>query len=255
MISENKFLAKMASERKKPLGITEIWEKDVKDVIWPLKAGEMYGVGKKTEMKLARQSIFTIGDLAKADKSLLSSHFGKYGEELWNLANGVDLTPVTEDPHHDSKSISRSTTLPADITDLDYAKRILYDLSENIGSEARKTGGKGKTISITIKYSDFTTITRQRSVNPTHLTKDIYNAGIALLEENWNNKKSVRLLGIGLGNFEDRQFEQISLFELTDSRKDFNQREEELEKTIDNIRMKFGSHIIKRAKVLKNPFR
>jgi DNA polymerase-4 len=252
-ISENKFLAKMASERKKPLGITEVWIKDVKEIMWPLRVSEMYGIGKQTEAKLAKLSVFTIGDLANAGKEMLSLHFGKYGEELRNLANGIDHSQVTELPHHESKSISRSTTLPRDTKNLDYAKRVLFNLSEEVGTEARKSGFKGKTVSIVIKYSDFSSITRQRSISPTYLTKDIYNAGIMLLSDNWSSK-SVRLLGIGLGNIEEKQFEQVSLFDLgADYSKDSKSREEDLEKAIDNIRGKYGSNIIKRAKVLHEP--
>ena len=254
-ISENKFLAKMASERKKPLGITEIWESDVKRMIFPLKVREMYGIGKQTEQKLSKLSIYTIGDLANISKVLLLQHFGKYGEELQKLANGIDNTPVNENPHYDSKSISRSTTLPEDIYDIEYAKKVLFQLSDEVGSEARKHASKGKTVSIVIKYNDFTSFTRQKSVTNTYLTRDIYNLGIALLEENWNKKKGIRLLGIGLSNFDDKYSEQISFFDLDISKNsnDSIQKEETIEKAIDNIRDKFGNNIIKRAKVIKAP--
>lgn len=248
-ISENKFLAKMASEMKKPLGITEVWKKDIQDKLWPLPVREMYGIGKQTEKKLSSLAIYTIGDIAACSKPLLSRVFGKYGEELHSLANGVDTSRVTPNPHHDSKSISRSTTLPEDITDIETAKAVLLSLSEEVGEEARRGGYKGTTVSIAIKYGDFQSITRQRAVSPTNLTKGIYETGILLLKENWDKNRPVRLLGIGLGNINENNIEQVSLFSLQGG--ESCQREEKLEKAIDDIRQKFGAGIIKRAKVIQ----
>jgi len=253
-ISENKFLAKMASEMKKPLGITEIWRKDVPEKIWPLPVREMYGIGRQTEKKLLNLSIFTIGDLARSDITLLEKNFGKYGKELHRLANGIDFSPVTENPQRDNKSISRSTTLPKDIVDIEEAKTVLLKLSEEVGTEARVYGYKGRTVSITIKYNDFRTITRQKSIHPTYLTKDIYTTGIRLLKENWNETRPVRLLGIGLSNFDDAEIEQVSLFDIIDASSGGNTqkriREENLEKTIDQIRAKFGKNTVIRGKFI-----
>ena len=249
-ISENKFLAKMASEMKKPLGITEVWEKDVAAKIWPLKVRDMYGIGRQTEKKLSELSIFTIGDLAKCDKRLLAGSFGKYGEELHRLANGIDPSPVTEHPQYDSKSISRSTTLPADTLDLEYARSVLMRLAEDVGMEARRYSYKGKTVSIVIKYGDFQAITRQKSVSPTFLTRDIYNTGIGLLADNWDGKRPVRLLGIGLSNIQEDYDRQMSLFDMDESLPDANKKEEKLEKAMDGIRERFGRDIVKRAKLV-----
>lgn len=249
-ISENKFLAKMASEMKKPLGITEVWEKDVGAKIWPLKVRDMYGIGKQTEKRLSELSIFTIGDLAKCDKRLLTGSFGKYGDELHRLANGIDPSPVTEHPQYDSKSISRSTTLPRDTLDLDYAKAVLMRLSEEVGMEARRYSYKGRTVSIVIKYGDFKAITRQRSVSPTFLTKDIYNAGAGLLADNWDGKRPVRLLGIGLSNIQEDYDRQVSIFDMDNVMPDASKKEEKLEKAMDGIRERFGHDMVKRAKLV-----
>ena len=257
-ISDNKFLAKMASEIKKPLGITEVWQKDIKNKIWPLPVREMYGIGKQTEKKLAELCILTIGDLASCDAALLSKAFGKYGDELKRLANGIDPTPVTEHPHYESKSVSRSTTLSRDTVDIDYAKSVLMRLSEEVGSEARRYNYKGKTVSIVIKYGDFQAITRQKSmVSPTYLTKEIYKSGVSLLEENWNKARPVRLLGIGLYNITDDDTRQLSIFDLNKDIKDENKKEEKLERAMDAIRNRYGNETVKRAKLIvqqrKNP--
>ena len=246
-ISENKFLAKMASERKKPLGITEIWVKDISEKLWPLDVREMYGIGKQTEQKLQKMGIYKIGDLARTQKAMLTKHFGKYGIDLYQLANGLDTTSVTVNTGHDSKSITRSTTLSSDTNDIKHIERILLDLAEEVGTEARQNNYKGKTVTLAIKYSDFKSITRQKTVAPTYLTKMIYQTGLELINENWDGSRMIRLLGIGITNFQDIEIEQLSLFnELGIEGK--NEKEEKLERAIDSIREKFGSDKIKRAK-------
>jgi DNA polymerase-4 len=250
-ISENKFLAKMASEMKKPLGITELYIEDIKEKLWPLSVGEMYGIGKQTEKKLNELAIYKIGDIAKAGAPILKNSFGKYGEELFRLANGIDNSPVVHDPMYDNKSISRSTTLSFDTRDVEYLKTILLKLSEEVGYDARKQECKGKTVSIIIKYSDFTSITRQKSVKPTYLTKDIYEIGVQLLEENMGRGKNIRLIGIGLTNFPEETAEQISMFELM-GEPSSSGREEAIEKTMDKIRERFGTKKIIRASMLEN---
>lgn len=250
-ISDNKFLSKMAADMKKPLGITELWQKDVRTKLWPLKVGEMYGIGKKTEKRLIELGILTIGDIAKCDKSILRSNFGKYGEEMRLLANGIDLSPVMPHPKHETRSISRSTTLSKDIDNIETAKRIILDLAEEVGSEARRNDFKGRTVSITIRYNDFTTITRQKTISPSYLTKDIYNTGISLLEENWRAGRPVRLLGIGLGNIDEDSPEQLSIFDINNELMDEGKREEKLERAIDSIRTRFGKDKLIRAKLLE----
>ena len=250
-VSDNKFLAKMASDMKKPLGITELWQKDISTKLWPLKVGEMYGVGKKTEKRLMELGILTIGDIARCDKGILRSSFGKYGEEMRLLANGIDPSPVTPHPKHETRSISRSTTLTRDIDNFDYAKKVLLDLAEEVGMEARRNEFKGRTVSISIRYSDFTTITRQRSISPSYLTKDIYNTGISLLKDNWREGRPIRLLGIGIGNINEDIFEQLSIFDINNELQDKGKKEEKLERTIDSIRIRFGTDKLKRAKLLE----
>lgn len=247
-ISENKFLAKMASEMKKPLGITEVWEKDVPEKLWPLPVREMYGVGKQTEKKLSELGIHTIGQLAAFDRTMLCKLLGKYGDELHRLSHGKDGSPVTEVPYRENKSISRSTTLSEDTTDLEYAKKVILRLAEEVGSDARRQGLRGKTISIEMKYSNFEAITRQKSTTPTYLTRDVYRVAEKLLEENWNRHRPVRLLGVGLSNYQEES-PQVSIFDMVEA-PSLDYKEESLEKTIDTLRERFGTGKIKRAKIL-----
>ncbi|MEL7648357.1 MAG: DNA polymerase IV [Sedimentibacter sp.] len=246
-ISENKFLAKMASEIKKPLGITELWEKDIREKMWPMPVGNMYGVGKQTAIKLQNMGISTIRDLASSDRDYLVSKLGKMGGELHLLANGIDMSPVLPHGAGSMKSIGRSVTLPHDITDMEDAKKILLELSDDVGMTARKYGKKGHTVQITIKYANFKSITRQMSVPSTCLVKDIYSAGLKLLFANWS-REPVRLIGISISGFNERcELEQMSLFELPKSEgaECSKDKIDHLENAIHNIRQKYGSSIIK----------
>lgn len=258
-ISENKFLAKMASEMKKPLGITELWGQNVPQNLWPLSIKSMHGVGTKTYEKLNMLGIQTIGQLAKYDKTLLFKAFGKYGNELHDHANGQDYSPVQPHAAGDMKSIGRSTTLPEDLMDIGKAKTILMELTEDIGMTARRFDKRGNTVQITVKYSDFQTVTRQTSISATCVTKDIYEAGCRLLEQNWNRLRPVRLLGISLSGFDKDCAEgQISIFEMvqdnkkldTYSKHNFHKKHEKIDRAMDSIRMKHGLGKIVRASLV-----
>lgn len=243
-ISENKFLAKMASEMKKPLGITELWKKDIEEKMWPLPVSLMYGVGKQTAKKLNSMGIYTIKDLALTKIDNIYKKLGKTGVELVRLARGIDDSPVNA-TREEVKSIGRSTTLAHDITDIEDAKAILMDLADDLGMSARKSGKKGNTVQITIKYSNFNTITRQMTISPTCNIKDIYGAGVRLLEKNWTGEP-VRLLGISLSGFQNER-EQISLFDLDVDEKEIktDKKIDSLEDAILKIRKKYGTDIIK----------
>lgn len=250
-ISENKFLSKMASEMKKPLGITELWKKDIKQKLWPLTAESMYGVGKQTAGKLKDLGINTIGDLAVSNCDALVKKLGKSGAELHRLANGLDGSAVVSRVHEAVKSIGRSVTLAEDISDLNIARTIILRLSEEIGITARKQGVKGRTVQITIKYADFKTITRQATVPATCHTNEIFSHGYDLLKKNWNSRKPVRLLGISLSGFDAEQAaEQLTMFDPCEKNAG-SEKLEKLENALDNLRDKYGKSIINRAALMK----
>lgn len=251
-IAENKFLAKMASELKKPLGITRLRGNDHESRLWPLHVREMYGIGKKTEEQLSEIGIRTIGDLASADEAALIRKFGKAGRVMHDHANGIDCDPVTPRHHEDMKSIGKSVTLSEDITDIDKARQILMRLSDEISATARKNGKSGHTVQITIKYSNFTTITRQMTISPTDISKRIFACGCELLEKNWDSRKPVRLLGISLSGFEVQSEIQLDLFStLADDSFPHDDRDEKIQKAIDDIRDKFGKDKVSWGTLLK----
>ena len=250
-IAENKFLAKMAAEMKKPLGITELWEQDIPIKLWQLPVKEMYGIGGKTAEKLNCMGIRTIGEIAKFDINLIVKTLGKSGNEFYLHANGIDDSPVLACKTDDMKSIGRSTTLPEDISDIEKAKIVLMELADDIGMTARRHNKKGRTVHLTLKYSDFQVATRQTTIPATYTTKEIYQAGCSLLEQNWNRLHPVRLIGISLSGFhEDCSSDQLSLFDhMEDNGK--NEKNERIDQAMDKIRNKHGSEIITFAALVK----
>ncbi len=250
-IAESKFLAKMAAEMKKPLGITELWEQDIPTKLWPLPVKEMYGIGVKTAEKLNRMGIRTIGQLARFDINLIVKTFGKGGNEIYLHANGMDHSPVLARMADDMKSIGRSATLPEDISDIEKARLVLMELADDVGMTARRHDKKGRTVHITLKYSDFQVVTRQATIPATYTTKEIYQAGCSLLDHHWNRLHSVRLIGISLSGFhDDDSSDQLSLFDqMEDPVK--NDKNERIDRAMDKIRNKHGSEIITFAALVK----
>lgn len=254
-ISENKFLAKIASDMKKPQGITQLFKKDIKHKLWPLPVTKMNGVGKKTAYKLNTLGIETIGDLANYNKLSIASFLGKPGVELYEKANGLGSSYVKVSSPDDVKSIGRSTTLPKDTSDIEELKHFLLELSEDVGITARKHNKKGHTVQITLKFSDFNVITRQMTVPSTCYTKDIYTIGVNLLKKNLTSNKLVRLIGISLSGFEENQpIEQLSLFDINNKTKDNfvkNKKDNKIDEVMDKIRDKHGFNKISRGSLVE----
>lgn len=240
-ISNGKFLAKMAAEMKKPHGITTLFPKDLEKKLWPLPVVKTYGIGKKTADRLHRMGLMTIGDLAKTDPALLKDIMGRSGESIHKKVNGLDLEPVKTHDRADVKSIGKSVTLSEDLTSFELGKEILFSLSDQVGRRARRLNKKGTTIQITIKYSDFKTVTRQQSVSSTNSTKDIFNFAVDLLEQNWKDRSPIRLLGVTLGDFSHDATEQLSIFQMDEQGSISSDKFRHLEKTMDKIREKYGS--------------
>ncbi|MFD2657313.1 DNA polymerase IV [Gracilibacillus thailandensis] len=217
-IAPNKFLAKMASDMKKPNGITILRKRDVSSKLWPLPIEEMYGIGSKTAEKLKKYQIETIEDLVETDTVLLKGLLGVNGERLKTRALGEDPRPVDPESASSFKSIGSSQTFPVDVSDYEQLVGQLRVLSESVEKRLHRKSAVGDAIQLTIRYSDRKTITRRMRLNQyVEKAADILFYSEQLLEEHWN-ADPVRLLGITVQNAvkkEDITY-QIDLFHYLD---------------------------------------
>lgn len=122
---------------------------------------------------------------------------------------------------------------------MDEARTVLLSLAEEVGEEARRSDFRGKSVQIVIRYNDFTTITRQKTIVPSYLTRDIYRTGVELLAEHWDRRRPIRLLGIGISNVDEEMPVQLSIFDINEELPDSVKKEEKLERAIDSIRSRF----------------
>ncbi len=205
----------------------------------PLFVSELWGVGPKTAESLLNLGIHTIGDLASWPKQDLVRRFGKHGEDLARRARGIDERAVTVD--HEVKSISHETTFAENVTDEVELRRTLSRLSEDVGRRLRRAGLAGGTVKLKLRWSDFTTLTRQVTLNaPTDRDNDIYDAAQALLMATWSHGKPVRLIGVGASNL-TKPVEQLQLWE------DSREKHRRLQEALDDLRARFGHDAIQRA--------
>ncbi|WP_051330726.1 DNA polymerase IV [Aneurinibacillus terranovensis] len=210
-IAPNKWLAKMASDMKKPNAYTILRKRDLPGVLWPLPVGKAYGVGKKTEERLKELNIHTIGDLAHAEIDFLRMNFGVKGERLKRRVNGEDESPVNPHAHEQRKSIGHSTTLSYDVDDGKALRHVLGQLAGSLSERLRKRHVMALNIQLTIRYADWQTITRSAMTEkPVRASEDILLYADTLLEKNWSGAP-VRLLGISAQKLQDDEDVKIQL--------------------------------------------
>ena len=249
-IAPNKFLAKTASDMKKPMGITILRKREVKDKLWPLPVGEMHGVGEKTAEKLATIQVKTIGDLAVAYEGALEKLLGINGLRLKERANGIDRREVDPESIYDYKSVGNSTTLPRDVANQQELFEVLKRLSEKVGARLKKKELLAAKVQIMIRYKDRRTVTRGKTlVNPIVKGDDLYTHAKELFVKHWSGDP-VRLLGVTANEVVDAHeaMKQLDLFSYTQDVK-----EVKLESAMDAITKKFGSKIIQKGIEIKNP--
>ncbi len=211
----------------------------------PLPIRELWGVGPKTAERLHALGIQTIGDLARWNERDLISLFGKHGAEMAQHARGQDSRPV--EPESEAKSISRETTFTRDVTDLDLLRRTIRQLSEGVGWRMRKAGLRGNTVKVKIRWSDFTTLTRQQTL-PQGVESDaeIEQTAQALFRAAWQPGQAVRLIGVGVSGFEESAA-QLALWQENSG----DEQQRKLQSTLDDLRSRFGENIVKRGSDLR----
>jgi len=248
-VASNKLVAKIANNLGKAGARGDLPPNAIK-VIPPgteavflasLPTRELWGVGPKTAEALARLGIHTIGDIARWPQGDLVRRFGKHGAELAERARGLDDRPV--EPESESKSVSNETTFAQDIADSATLQRTLRTLSDKVGRRLRKDGLQGTTVKLKLRWSDFTTLTRQVTLpHATHHDEEIYQSVLDLFQRVWIVGRPVRLLGVGISGFE-QEVRQLGLWE----QPKVEAEQSSLESALDKLRDRFGDRVIQRG--------
>ena len=249
-ISENKLLAKMASDFEKPDKVHTLYPSEIPEKMWPLPVGELFTVGKATAERLRKARIETIGDLAHTDPAVLEKMFGqKMGSHLHRYANGISNSPVLAEPE-EAKGYSISTTLEDDVETQEAADHILLALADSVSARMRADGAKAFCVAVTIRSNDFKNKSHQQKLKePTDRTNEIYQLAKQLFSELWNGKTPLRLLGIALTDLTREDFVQTSLFAEAEEKKT---KSKQLDKTVDALRSKYGRSAVQRGSLLRD---
>lgn len=244
-ISENKLLAKMASDFRKPDQTHTLWKEEIKEKMWPLPVSELFFAGKATAEKLSRLGIRTIGKLARTDPDILKAHLKKHGELLWAFANGMDVSVVQPDPPV-QKGYGNSTTAAFDVEDASTARLVLLALSETVGTRLRAAGVRAEVIAVGIKTCDFHYASHQMTLqNGTNITSEIHRYACRLFEELWDGR-AIRHLGIHTSRIQDgADMRQLDMFDATDYEK-----LKKMDGAVDRIRRRYGADSVRRAAFL-----
>ena len=234
-IGNNKLCAKMASDFTKPDKVHTLFDYEVKDKMWPLPIKDLLFIGKSSAAILESINIKTIGDLANADPNILKKHFKNRVDEMIKSARGIDNSKVVTDYGY-NKCISISRTLESDTSDSRKLKKILLDMSNQVGLRARKYNLYAKNVAITFKTSSFKSYSHSMKVSsPINNTLDIYKNTLILFEK-INTKEKIRSIGVRIGDLDVKNSEQVSLFN--------SKSDDSIQKLLDNINSKYKNTMV-----------
>ena len=248
-VSFNKIFAKFGSDYKKPDAITEITHQNFRDIVWKEPASNLLYVGPATKRKLTTLGIYTIGDIANADLSLLHRNLGKWGDLIYSFANGYDASPVMPvDESNQVKSIGNSTTTPRDLLNNEDVKSVMFVLCDSVCRRMREQGFLAKTVCISVRNKDLFTHTHQAKLDDyTNITKTIQNKAMNLFTERYNWNKPIRSIGISVTDLAPADMcRQISIFDDEKSK----EKLETLDKTLDWLKTRFGYDCVKNGNLL-----
>ena len=248
-VSWNKIFAKLGSDMKKPDATTVITEENFRDIVWPLPVEELLYVGRSTKNKLNNRAVFTIGDLAARDVHLLKLALGVWGETLWTFANGLDAAPVAQSGEESFiKSVGNSTTTPRDLVNIEDVKMIVYVLAESVAARLRRHGLKCRTVAVHIRNKELYSFERQGKLpTPSFLASDISGKALELFRQNYTWDRPIRSLGVrGADLVTEHGAVQLDMF-APDSAE-----QEQLERTLDRLRERFGPYCVRRCALLQD---
>lgn len=241
-VAGSRVTAKVGSDRAKPDGLIEVPVGEDEAFLAPLPLRDLPLVGPRLGERLAAAGITTIGQAASADPRWLADRFGKHGLALHDRARGVDPTPVVGGPH-EAKSVSREVTFGEDVLDLERLRVVLGAHADRVAMDLREAGRRARTVTLKLRWSDFTTFARSRTVDrPIQSTGELHQEGCALLDELTAQigQQPVRLIGLGATNLRDDVvqlgFEDAPVIQ-----------QETIDHTVDALRHRFGVHAVRRG--------
>jgi len=245
-VAPSKFVAKIASDMEKPDGLTIVPHGKVREFLDPLPIKKMWGVGKVTQVALAKLNIRTFRDLSQVPPEVLEKKFGKQGVKMHLLSTGIDDRDV--EPAHDIKSIGHEQTYLEDINDKDMAKKELLSLANKTARRMRRENVTGKSVTLKVKYNDFVQITRSKTLpKPIDDGFQIYSTACSLLEKTEVGKRPIRLLGISLSQLSLLETErQLTIFNQEES----SQKRKRLNTALDSLHEKHGDKSIRPGTLL-----
>ena len=249
-VATNKLVAKIANNIGKdkargdnpPNAITVVLPSEEAAFLAPLSVRELWGVGPKMAEQLAQIGVQTIGDLAAFSEIELSHRFGKHGYEMARRSRGVDDRPV--EPESETKSVSRETTFERDVQDYKVLQQTLLELSEDVSRQLNRERLRGSTVKLKLRWSNFTTLTRQITIKaPSNQSTEIFQAACQLFEREWDGSRRVRLIGVGVNNFEPAK-SQLELWNVNSEKPE----PQALKTALDELRERFGDQAIRRGR-------
>lgn len=250
-ISSNKLLAKMAGDFEKPNKVHTLFPEEIPSKFWPLPVRDLFLVGAATEAKLKRMGIYTIGQLAQAEPSLLKKRLGKHGLTIWHFANGRNADIVAPEPA-ENKGYGNSVTTAQDVTDKETGYQVLLSLCETVASRMRKDGKCGSCVAVHLRTSEFQHFSHQHRLHcATNMTEELFQAVCQVFDEAWDCAIPLRQLGVQVTRLSDEPYQQYDLFSgISPVQYEHKLR---LDETVDALRDKYGENIIRRAKFAKDP--
>ena len=248
-VSFNKIFAKLGSDMKKPDAVTVLEPETFRERIWGLPAGELLYVGPSTRRKLARMNVRTIGDLARLDTEIVQYCLGKNGLLLKAYANGLDESPVMPvDFRAAIKSVGNSTTPPHDIVTVEDARCIYYLLAESVAARLRQEGFRARCVTISARTTELVTRSHQRMLKkPTNLSGEIAAMAMQLFAERFQDGLPYRSVGISCSHL-TMDDAPLQLDFMGDEEKRI--AVENMERSIDELRRRFGHQVVQRGVVL-----
>lgn len=245
-VSDDKILAKIASDFEKPDKLHTLFKSEIQEKLWPLDVSKMFLVGKKSVQKLNKMGIKTVGDLAKSDKQKLIKEFGKFGYTIWKYSNGESREEINYLPEK-PKGIGNEETLSYDYVNIDELETKLVELAEKVAWRLRKEEMLATVVNVHLKTKDFVNISHQKKLKGrTDSTQEIIDAAKELLKELFNGQP-IRLIGVRVDGLEEKEQLQMSMFDELENKKD-----RRIDETLDMLKEKFGYNIVSRASRLKN---